>query len=274
MLSSADLLLLWDDARSFEQLAAYSPIPVVLDGADGPANLSAAAVSPSLFPLLRATPQLGRVFTDADAVDGAHRIVLLSYSAWTNRFRSDPDIRRRTGRAQRRAPHRRRGPLRRLRNREDWTPLVVEPAPEPVDGGIVFEGAFSGIGRLRPRGSDNGCWVNRIGDKAILGVDPRESWPLLVNGVADYRTQYGPMHTFGVAVPVQMAVVQPIAVDCESQLQGCLLTGTSAGMVTFMGTVQSSFPGGATVGAPPPPTWCCANPSMRTSTRVTRSPSS
>ena len=109
---------------------------------------------------------------------------------------------------------------------------------------------------------------------AILGVDPRESWPLLVNGVADYRTQYGPMHTFGVAVPVQMAVVQPIAVDCESQLQGCLLTGTSAGMVTFMGTVQSSFPGGATVGAPPPPTWCCANPSMRTSTRVTRSPSS
>ena len=123
-------------------------------------------------------------------------------------------------------------------------------------------------------GSDNGSSVNRIGDKAILGVDPRESWPLLVNGVADYRTQYGPMHTFGVAVPVQMAVVQPIAVDCESQLQGCLLTGTSAGMVTFMGTVQSSFPGGATVGAPPPPTWCCANPSMRTSTRVTRSPSS
>ena len=33
MLSNADLLLLWDDARSFEQLAAYSQIPVVLDGA-------------------------------------------------------------------------------------------------------------------------------------------------------------------------------------------------------------------------------------------------
>ena len=42
--------------------------------------------------LLRATPQLGRVFTDADAVDGAHRIVLLIHSTWTNRFRSDPDI--------------------------------------------------------------------------------------------------------------------------------------------------------------------------------------
>ena len=154
MLSNTDLLLLWDDARSFEQLAAYSQIPVVLDGADGPANLSAAAVSPSLFPLLRATPQLGRVFTDADAVDGAHRIVLLSHSTWTNRFRSDPDI---VGAPVELndEPHIIVGVLSDgfefpTERTELWTPLVVEPDPEPVDGGIVIEGAFSGIGRLRP----------------------------------------------------------------------------------------------------------------------------
>lgn len=106
--------------------------------------------------MLRATPQLGRVFTDADSVDGAHRIVLLIYSTWTNRFRSDPDI---VG-----APLELNDepyvvvgvlsdgfefPTERT---ELWTLLVVEPEPEPVDGGIVFEGAFNSIGRLRPWG--------------------------------------------------------------------------------------------------------------------------
>ena len=47
MLSSAQLLHLWDEAGSFEQLAAYSPLPVVLDSPDGPVNLFGAAVSPS-----------------------------------------------------------------------------------------------------------------------------------------------------------------------------------------------------------------------------------
>ena len=92
MLSNADLLLLWDDARSFEQARRLLADPR-RSGRGGRAGQPfRSGGEPSLFPLLRATPQLGRVFTDADAGDGAHRIVLLSHSTWTNRFRSDPDI--------------------------------------------------------------------------------------------------------------------------------------------------------------------------------------
>ena len=103
------------------------------------------------------TPQLGRVFTDADAVDDAHRIVLLSHSTGTNRFRSDPNI---VGAPVELndEPHIIVGVLSDgfeefpTERTELWTPLVVEPDPEPVAGRIVSEGACRGIGRLRPRG--------------------------------------------------------------------------------------------------------------------------
>ena len=49
-------------------------------------------MTPSLFPLLRTTPWLGRTFTEEDAAEGADRVVLLSHGAWTRRFGADPDI--------------------------------------------------------------------------------------------------------------------------------------------------------------------------------------
>ena len=49
-------------------------------------------VSPSLFPLLRATPHLGRVFTEEESRERADRVALLSFDAWITRFASDPEI--------------------------------------------------------------------------------------------------------------------------------------------------------------------------------------
>ncbi len=187
MLSSAQLLHLWDEARSFEQLAAYSPLPVVLDSPDGPVNLFGAAVSPSFFPLLRAAPQRGRLFTDADAVEGAHRIVLLNHSTWMNRFGSDPDI---VGApvGLNGEPHTVVGVLPagfEFERAEIWTPFVVRPDQEPVDGGLFIEGATLGIGRLRPevspeqaatevrtildrpRPDDAGRWISTFGTRVI-----------------------------------------------------------------------------------------------------------
>ena len=153
-LSNTELRRLWDDAQSFEQLAAYTPLRVLLNGPDGPVNLFAAAVTPSLFPLLRTTPRVGRFFTAADAVDGTHGSVLLSHHAWTNRFGADPGI---LGAAVELNgepytvvgvfpdgfdfPH----PLVEL-----WTPLVVPPYEAPVDEGLGIRRALAGIGRLRP----------------------------------------------------------------------------------------------------------------------------
>ena len=80
------------EARSFEQIAAYRESSVEWASPDGVVTLPGAVVSPSLFPLLRARPHLGRLFTEGEARLGAHRVVLLSHGAWRRRFGSDPDI--------------------------------------------------------------------------------------------------------------------------------------------------------------------------------------
>lgn len=76
-------------AESFEQLAAYSDVPVVWDG---PREVRGARVTPSVFSLLRTPPRLGRLFSAGDAVVGARRVVLLSYRVWTDRFGADPGV--------------------------------------------------------------------------------------------------------------------------------------------------------------------------------------
>ena len=91
-LASHTMELLREGAESFEQLAAYRPVSAEWTGRDGSATLGGAAVSPALFPLLRATPHLGRLFTEEEAREGADQVVLLSYATWVARFGSDPRI--------------------------------------------------------------------------------------------------------------------------------------------------------------------------------------
>ena len=153
ILSNAQLRLLRADARSFEELAAFSPFPAAWNGPDGPVTLWGNAVTPSLFPLLRTPPRLGRAFSEAEAVEGADRVVLLSHRTWTNRFGSDPSV---VG-----------APIE-LDDEpyivvgvlpeglefprplvEFWRPLVIPPDEPPAVGGIVFTGVFTAVGRLR-----------------------------------------------------------------------------------------------------------------------------
>ena len=150
---------LLEDAESFEGLAVYRESSVEWAGPDGVVTLSGAAVSPGMFPLLRATPRLGRLFTEDEAREGADRVVLLSHRAWTNRFASDPDI---VG-----APLELDGDPYTVvgvlaegfyfpsPDGELWTPLVVPPfaPPAPAAAGgrlTVIMVAFSGLGRLAP----------------------------------------------------------------------------------------------------------------------------
>ena len=85
-LSNRSAALLQENAESFEQVAAHQGRSAVWNGA----MLSGAWASPSLFPLLRAVPHLGRLFLEDEARPGAGRVVLLSHGAWTNRFGADP----------------------------------------------------------------------------------------------------------------------------------------------------------------------------------------
>ena len=91
-LSPPAMPLIHEEAESFEELAAYGTRDVEWGRPDGAVTLRGATVSPSLFPLLRATPHLGRLFTAEEGREGAEDIALLSHRAWTARFASDPDI--------------------------------------------------------------------------------------------------------------------------------------------------------------------------------------
>ena len=152
ILSGTELLRLWDEAHSFEQLAAVAPLPVVLRGPAGPTNLFAAEVSPSLFPLLGATPHHGRLLAEPHGLADRNQLVVLSHRTWTNWFGSDPDIVDTSVRLND-EPYVVAGVLAAGFEFEDiavWLPLVVQPDPEPVDGGVVMRSAFRVIGRLRP----------------------------------------------------------------------------------------------------------------------------
>ena len=150
---------LLEDAGSFEHLAAYRESSLQWAGPDGGVTLRGATVSPALFPLLRATPHLGRLFTDEEAREGADRVVLLSHRAWTNRFASDPDI---VGASLDfdGDPHTVVGVLAEgfyfpNPDGEFWTPFVVLPftppaAAEPGRPFMVLMMAFSALGRLAP----------------------------------------------------------------------------------------------------------------------------
>ncbi len=76
-------------ARTIEEPAAYNSLAYTIGGPEEPARIEAAAVSPSLFPLLGVAPAAGRFFRDEDAVRGAGRVVVLSHALWQRRFGGD-----------------------------------------------------------------------------------------------------------------------------------------------------------------------------------------
>ena len=158
LLSNRSMPLL-EDAESFEGLAVYRESSVEWAGPDGVVTLGGAAVSPGMFPLLRAAPRLGRLFNEDEAREGADRVVLLSHRAWTNRFASDPDI---VGTPLEidGDPYTVVGVLAEgfyfpNPDGEFWTPLVVPPFAPPAAAvagqpRMVVLIAFNGLGRLAP----------------------------------------------------------------------------------------------------------------------------
>src|SRR5437867_597662 len=81
-----------EQSKSFEKMAAYCYAGAVL-GEEGSAEFVAgAAVSADLFPILKARPMLGRVFTPEEDRPGGPRVVVLGHGLWQRRFHSSPAI--------------------------------------------------------------------------------------------------------------------------------------------------------------------------------------
>ena len=196
-----------DEAESFEQLAAYRESSLEWDAPDGPVALDGASVSPALFPLLRARPHLGRLFSPDEARTGADGVVLLSHRAWATRFGSDAGV---------------VGSVLTLGNRprtvvgvleegfyfpnpdgEFWTPYVIPPYTPPQEGSAFVVYDIVALGRLRAgvspeeaaaevrtilRRNDDGVTRRRGGDAAgdAPGIEAAVI-PLQDEMVAGYR---------------------------------------------------------------------------------------
>ena len=81
-----------DQAKVFEQIAAYTSDTADLTGSGEPERLTAGMVSADLFATLGVAPALGRAFTPEEDTDGGAPVVILSDGLWRRRFGGDPQV--------------------------------------------------------------------------------------------------------------------------------------------------------------------------------------
>jgi putative ABC transport system permease protein len=89
---AAEFLEWRDQAKSFEQIAAYRSDTADLTGNGEPERLNAGFASADLFATLGAAPALGRSFTPAEDTLGGEQAVILSDGLWRRRFGGDPQV--------------------------------------------------------------------------------------------------------------------------------------------------------------------------------------
>jgi putative ABC transport system permease protein len=80
------------EARAFDGLAIYRSGRLRLTSGEYPEMLVAVRASPSLFPVLRVDPMLGRPFLAEEGRQGQTDVAILSYGLWQRQFGSDPTI--------------------------------------------------------------------------------------------------------------------------------------------------------------------------------------
>ncbi len=123
----------------FEDMAAFSGQGFNLATSGEPERIQGAGVSPSLFPILRTQPRLGRFFSSDDDKPNSDPVVIISSGLWERSFGGDPDIAGKTVKLNDKAytivgvapadfvfPNRRS---------EAWVPLILSPEEANNRGG-------------------------------------------------------------------------------------------------------------------------------------------
>jgi predicted permease len=91
-LSAAEMAQVRSRTRALSDVGTAGPVLMGLSGYEGAARLQGARVSSAVFPMIGATPIIGRAFTEGDEAPGAEAVVLLSFDAWQRYFSGDRDI--------------------------------------------------------------------------------------------------------------------------------------------------------------------------------------
>jgi predicted permease len=90
--SIPDFLDRREQAAALADLAIYPWNSFNLAASGTPERLTGLVASPSLFSTLRVSPELGRSFTEDEAVPGNDKVVVLTHELWQNRFNGDRDL--------------------------------------------------------------------------------------------------------------------------------------------------------------------------------------
>jgi putative ABC transport system permease protein len=150
---TGDTFQAWRESSStLEALAAYAQRSYTLTGMGDPIRLRGTAVSSSMFRMLGASPERGRLFADGEDKAGADQVAIISDTLWSRQFRRAPDIVGRTIVLDDRQytivgvlPQDFYFPDR---DSEIWTPMVINTQQARPGQRVVM--AFAAIGRLRP----------------------------------------------------------------------------------------------------------------------------
>lgn len=126
---------------------------VVRDGGH-PENLPVSRTTANLFSVLRVAPQLGRLYTADNEVEGNHFVAVISHSLWQRRFGGAPDVVGKTMKFDAGTwqilgvmPEGFEYPVGTVRPTEMWVPYVV-PASQKVRGNSRNFGLLV-VGRLK-----------------------------------------------------------------------------------------------------------------------------
>jgi putative ABC transport system permease protein len=137
-----------EKAQTIEDGSGYSTQDFTVSTGGTSERISGGSLSPAVFPMLGATPALGRFFREEEAVQGASAVVVLSDVMWRSRFGADPQVVGRTIEVGGRN-HEVIGVAPRWfyfpdRDAQLWTPYVLPPV---TDGGLRIMPALA---RLKP----------------------------------------------------------------------------------------------------------------------------
>jgi putative ABC transport system permease protein len=152
-ISNAAYLAWRDKPSTIEEIGGWvrsRPMTVASDRE--PERVMVGGITPSLLRVLRARPEIGRMFFDSDASQASSRVVILGFGIWQRRFGGRADIIGQSVRLDG-EPYIVVGVMPRAfsfpaPDTDAWTPLGV--APVQGEGGVIRLMIFSAMARLRP----------------------------------------------------------------------------------------------------------------------------
>ena len=143
-----------EQQKSFDAIAAFYAETVNVSGSEGqPVRYLGAYASANLFDILRVRPMLGRTFRPEEDKPSTPPVMILSYRAWQDRFRGDPQVIGRSVRTNSEMttivgvmPQKFDFPGQ----MDAWLPLRIDPLAFPRGSGPALEGTqLQAVARLK-----------------------------------------------------------------------------------------------------------------------------